>query len=1395
MAQTPRLPSPLGTVVARILGSHDRPVGTAFLAAPDLLLTAAHVANLSLGYEVGSTRRPSGMVVLDFPLLAPGRRFHAEIEHWVPPGEERLSDIAGLRLVAGPPLPASPAPIVEAETSFDLMATVLGFPARADDGAWSIVRLRGGQGTGRTQIDLDQVSQFPIEQGFSGAPVWDPTRGTVLGMVTHAWSRGGPQSAYMVPAEGLFEAWSELRDLARPPSPYPGLRQFTEGDAEVFFGREALANQIAELSTTNPVVTVTGGSGVGKSSLLAAGVIPRLRNRTDTLTVRCIPGEAQTPVRALALALAEAYEPDADTEKRYQAVNRYADAMLRGQTAEIITDLLHRRKRRQLVVIVDQFEQVLAGSKEQIASFGAVLAALVATDGRPCLLLGIRHDFLPIAGKYQHFDELIARAYQIPVPELDTTGLREAIERPLQRLQTVRFEPQLVDHLISEVENQPGRLPLLQFALNRLWERQHDGLVTYSSYREHGDLRSMLTDYADRIWEGLTESEKPLARRLLSQLVHPMPGNDRAFTRRIVQRSDLSDELWAVAGRLAADRLVQLSSADYRDEHAEFAVELAHDSLIVHWNRLAAIAVEDREFRLWQDAIRHRADRWAQRPADRPISYWSQVLRPHIPRRSDSAGSRARLMSIGDLWEARQWRTRRDDLSDVELKYLADSRTRQSVLWTRAAAIVAISAIIPLYLIVDANRELSEIYDLRRSQELAAQSTEIAATNGPLAQLLAASAWQVSKTDEAWNAMSNAVNNPMIGLLDGGHRAPLTTLDLNSDATTMATGDDDGALVLWDTATWIPTMIPEQLGIGIENLEFSPDGTHLAAVSAGEVLIWDVANDSLLHRFNADEGNTYDTSIAYSRDSTMLATGTNDTTGVLRIWNAATAEMVTEISTGNGITELMFNSKGESILAGQSDGMLRQWEIATGNEIWQDDHQAPEPIESLVSSPTNPMHIVDCGTYCMFTDVEQNRATVLSERSGGRSLFSQDGSMMLVHNTSGIAIWNVEQRSIIGVAPTDIRISDLDFGPNGVITAATDDGVLLWSIDRMQKVTMFDIDRTGTGKDLEVLADGTGVVTAGDFGSVTADIVTGETEVEHSPTAGMTLLSAQASPDGSKTAHAFVGAGAPITITDISSGGGMLTINAYPVDTEALLNYIMTMEFSRDGSILAAGFRNDFSSAPEDLPQLSLWDTNSGELIAPLGEFDLSGLKAVAFNHDGSFIAAADGNGIVRIWEVRSGNLIKEFLPESSDVFALEFIGNTPELAIGTGIGLTILNLHDDEAINYDLGDDEMVEEVRSSPDGRYLVLNLWISLQTAIWDTSTGEIAATFHLGTFPRFTPNSNALLMLTDGYMHDIDISFLRDPYSAVCGQSGRTFTDDEWDLYLGDYDPSSLNVCGA
>jgi hypothetical protein len=257
--------------------------------------------------------------------------------------------------------------------------------------------------------------------------------------------------------------------------PYRGLSAFREADAPFFHGREAFTARLVEAVHAQPLVAaVVGSSGSGKSSAVYAGLLPRLREEGGWQIVGFRPGGE--PFRALSAALLPAVEPDmAETDRLIQA-GRLANALEREEVRllEVVERALARADaaERQLL-LADQFEELytLCPQAETRCRFiDALLAAVAAPgtrgDSSLVLLVTMRADFMGQALSHRPFADLLQEAALMMGP-MTRDELRAAIVEPAAK-QGAALEPGLVERLLDDVGEEPGHLPLLEFALTLL---------------------------------------------------------------------------------------------------------------------------------------------------------------------------------------------------------------------------------------------------------------------------------------------------------------------------------------------------------------------------------------------------------------------------------------------------------------------------------------------------------------------------------------------------------------------------------------------------------------------------------------------------------------------------------------------------------------------------------------------------------------------------------------------------------------------------------------------------------------------------------------------------------------------------------------------------------------
>ncbi len=391
--------------------------------------------------------------------------------------------------------------------------------------------------------------------------------------------------------------------------PYPGLASFTQTDAEYFFGREGEVEQMWRKLRWPHLQAIIGPSGAGKSSFLRAGLIPALPQ--GWRCVVCTPGS--TPMMALAQALAPELSGDPEAVR----------LLPRFEEPDVVVGLIGtwRKRHEQVLVIVDQFEEVFTlVSPELQARFSDLLGRL-ALEADVHVLLSMRDDFL-----FQcHAQPPLAPIFSELTPLGPPTGpaLRRALTQPALKC-GYRFEDEaLVEEMLDVVKEERGALPLLAFAVARLWERRNReaGLLTREAYREIGGVAGALAQHAEAVLDRIGTERRPLVREIFRNLV------TARRTRAVRDREDL---LSVFPDREQADGVLRalidarlLTSFEVQEDEGSRAtrrqrVEIIHESLLLAWPRLGRWLTQDADSAQLRDQLRQAAQMWQERgrPAD-----------------------------------------------------------------------------------------------------------------------------------------------------------------------------------------------------------------------------------------------------------------------------------------------------------------------------------------------------------------------------------------------------------------------------------------------------------------------------------------------------------------------------------------------------------------------------------------------------------------------------------------------------------------------------------------------------------------------------------------------------------------------------------------------------------
>jgi formylglycine-generating enzyme required for sulfatase activity len=444
------------------------------------------------------------------------------------------------------------------------------------------------------------------------------------------------------------------------PCPYPGLAHFGPGDADLFFGRDAAITRLADAVGRQGFTALVGASGSGKSSVVLAGLAPRLHSDSAGnwrfSHFRIGTEEESNPFMALARALVPLYVASEDDTERLTNTKKLALRLQQGELSlrDVFADCRSRNKGRRILLIADQFEEAFTLVADDAIRERFIDVLLTGfpdpTAGSVpdiCLILTMRADFYGRALRHRPLADALQNHVENLGP-MNREELQAAIVRPAENA-GVAFESGMVETLLDTVQSKPGGLPLLQFALREMWGRQERKKITRKSYDDIGGVEGALAQRAETVFAGLTKNGADPAmdkafQRLFTRLV--TLGEGAGDTRRIVGREELGQESWALAQRLAGeDNRLIVTSAPAPDHET---AEVVHEALIRHWPKLVEWVSRDRAFQSWLRQLKLRVDEWREHPEDNGT-----------------------LLRGGPLTVAEEWLKRRsDEVSESERNYI-----------------------------------------------------------------------------------------------------------------------------------------------------------------------------------------------------------------------------------------------------------------------------------------------------------------------------------------------------------------------------------------------------------------------------------------------------------------------------------------------------------------------------------------------------------------------------------------------------------------------------------------------------------------------------------------------------------------------------------------------------
>jgi WD40 repeat protein/tetratricopeptide (TPR) repeat protein len=771
-------------------------------------------------------------------------------------------------------------------------------------------------------------------------------------------------------------------DPRRPP--YPGLNYFTEDDAGVFFGRDDEVRQVLEALETMQrrrmprLSLLLGASGSGKSSLMRAGVLPRLKKDPARWVIVPPFRPGPEPIGELAKSLTRAFpavsgRPDwKDVRDRLRAAAKADQPPSPDLLTELADDLTQAFYRREAAILltIDQAEEALTEGEGPSTDFLRLVRRAAESPGSNLFaLLTLRSDYL---GAFQNHPALAGLQYtNLSLGPMAVEGFPRVIEGPARRA-GIELADGLVAEMVADTRTDHA-LPLLAFTLRAMYDRTAaPRRFTHALYRDdlegiQGAVAVVVKQIKARVSLAPGSAAEADLRRAFLKLVRLDP--DGNYVRKPAPWDALPE-----AARPILQEMIDARLLASKDEGPRRTVEVVHESL----------------FRVWDDLVR-----WLDEK--RELLLWRQGLQDELGAWKENGESQEYLLRGGRVAEARRMlQTDREEFGSDEVRFLEESIAeedrrvveRQRLFRrVRVAAIVA-TALAVLALIAGGiafdqrNRVLSANGELKTAKnKLETAKDQLETANNELKTALVE-----SKRSAARLALNQAESLHADGRTDQALLLLTRGLEL---APTQAEAPDDPAttelqrVLRTKLNSWksrVPT-IRDQLehGSSVYVAAFGPGGKSILTAGAdGTARLWDAATG---RPFGAPMKHpSMIGAAALSPDGKVLATAGGNRMGrvideemeqitkvkrpvdnTARLWDATTGRPIGEPLEHQQVVEAVaFSPDGKSILTGSADGTARLWDAATGRPIGQP-MKHPHGVRAVAFSPDGRAILTGCG--------------------------------------------------------------------------------------------------------------------------------------------------------------------------------------------------------------------------------------------------------------------------------------------------------------------------------------------------------------------------------------------------------------------------------------------------
>lgn len=1163
--------------------------------------------------------------------------------------------------------------------------------------------------------------------------------------ITLAWSL--PEAAND-PLFGLppipEKLWRKL-----PECPFRGLDWFTREDAPIFFGRGCEIRELYQQITAPrslPLILFYGQSGVGKSSLLAAGLLPRLE---QSYTI-CYQRRNQTIglLGALQAALPEHGS---------------------GMTLAAAWGAIEARDGRPLLVILDQVEEVFTRPNPErpyeLAEFLEALSGIFTdTEHHPQgkLILSFRKDWLAEA-KRQVVEQRLPHA-EVFLQRLSDRGVVEAIEGPtrapeLQAKYRLTVEGRLpaviADDLLADRESAVA--PTLQILLTKMWER------------------------AKRI-----RPDQPcFDHALYDELRQQGLGLDDVLAQQLAELEQHQPDV--MHSGLALDVLAYHTTAlGTAAEHT--SVEL-RQNYQHRQETLEPLVHECEDLYLLVDPAKHDLEK----PPSSRLAH--DTLAPLVRRcfdESDAPGQRARRIlenravewtegrSGGRLDEAdlkvveigkdgmRVWTNGEQRLIEASQKERQQKRIRR-LRWLGAGTLILLLLVGISVFAYD--RWRTELVQRAERQSLALVVAAMEAERNDDTERMTAFVVEANRTEQAPELAQRALArlvyySPGTRRLFLGHTDAVISVAFSPDGSTALSGSADRSVILWDVESTENPMIQrfEAHVAAVTSVAYDPTNPRRFASGSkdGTVILWNI--DGGNRRTFQHTGGV--NSVAFHPDGNFVLAGTDD--GEVVLWDLGIGEARWRHRSADIINCVTFTPDGSKAVAGTHHGgpdadTIYVWEVESGEEIHRIPHAANYGVASLAVSPDNRFILAGAGGYgppIYLVDIEAGAISrTLQGHVGGDVRVSFDPSSLQYAATGSydnqIILWDIQNGwELQRFTGHTGRITGLVFSPDGrhVLSGSTDKSLRLWDIASGAERIRYEGNWQPT-RSLACSRDGQTVAVSYRDHTVFIwrdnelwdqfKLESAVMALDISPN-GELLLAGLARSDRNLVVWSLID---KIEVRRLEQDGWVTAIAFSPVDATIAL-------VSSYGLTNQPGFPRGRT--------LILWDLTAGAVIHDLSQHQHV-VQTVAFSQDGKWALSGSADRSAILWDLDKGEKHQMLAGHTEAVTGVAFVPSDPQRAttadqnprraMTTSQDGTIIvwNIQSEPpaAIQLLKGHNSIISSIDASEDGRYAVSGDRDG-EIKVWDLESGSEVANLvgHSGAVSKVSFCGSAHLVLSAG-----------------------------------------------